>query len=291
MPVKDRYEPGEEVTLIGYTGSGWADDGPFFGYLVAPTEPGEPTPGSRLPLGEIRVEATGRIGYLALRASITFTLPDDLVPGLYLFEHCNRDCTKQLGDLVGGAVHVGVDPEYPTQREWPLDDPEVANLDPDALLVGPGFGVTAGEVQRGEIDVGLSGLPLTAELGTPSLPPPPATDPSPTQPPVGEDLRRPTGPVLQPDRSTTSPAGGETRSTAWSQIAVAAGVTAVAVGGAGHGLLRRRRRNVNRTAAARLQDPASGRSGTARGLDILAPLPAGDPSRLEAVGKRAAPRA
>jgi hypothetical protein len=289
MPVKDRYEPGEEVTLIGYTGSGSADDGPFFGHLVAPVEPGEPIPSLRLPLGEIRLEATGRIGYLALRASITFTLPDDLAPGLYLFEHCNRDCTQQLGDLVGGTVHVGVDPEYPTQREWPLDEPEVANLDPDALLVGPGFGVTAGEVQRGEIDIGLSGLPLTAELGTTSRPPPPATDPSPTQPPVEEDLR-PTVPVRQPDRPTTSPAGGETQSRAWSQIAVAAGVTAVAAGGATHGLLRRRR-NSNSTAAARLQEPASGRPSTAGGLDIPALLPDGDPTRLEAAGKRAAPRA
>lgn len=105
--------------------------------------------GVRLALGELELEETDRGGYLRLRAAITFTVPDDLAPGVYGFDYCNADCSERLGDLIGGIVYVGVDPEFPVSREWPLDDPEVANLDESATLAGPGFEVNAVEVQTG----------------------------------------------------------------------------------------------------------------------------------------------
>ncbi|NNC81886.1 MAG: hypothetical protein HKN94_17220 [Acidimicrobiales bacterium] len=165
-PVKDRYEPGEQATLVGYTGGGaygWIEDGPYFGFLMeSADEGGAVADGIRLPLGEIVLEETGRGGYLRLRASISFQIPSDLEPALYQFDYCNADCSARLGDLIGGAVWVGVDPEYPISREWPLDDPEVANLAADALIAGPGFQVEAGEVQSGAVGINAGGMPTAA---------------------------------------------------------------------------------------------------------------------------------
>ena len=173
-PVKDRYEPGEEVTLVGYTGGGlygWVDDGPFFGFLMNSTEAGDiDFDGMRLPLGEIELEETGRSGYLSLRASIKFLLPEDLEPGLYWFDYCNTDCSERLGDLIGGLIYVGIDPDYPISREWPLDDPEVANLAAVALLSGPGFNYTAGEIQDGSIEVGTNGLAIYVRPASTTVP-------------------------------------------------------------------------------------------------------------------------
>ncbi len=128
-PVKDRYEPGDEATLVGYTGGGaygWIEDGPFFGYLVGTDQFGTPDSGSELrePLGELELTETDHGGYAQLRAAITFTVPADLEPGTYGFDYCNAACDERLGDLVGGVVYVGVDPEYDIKRSWPADDPE-----------------------------------------------------------------------------------------------------------------------------------------------------------------------
>jgi hypothetical protein len=165
-PVEDRYEPGEEATMVGYTGGGaygWVDDGPFFGFLVDSNDNGEMVvDGPRRPLGEIELEDTGEGGYLRLRASITFTIPADIEPGMYWLDYCNADCSERLGDLIGGIIHVGVDPEFAVSREWSLDDPEVANLDDGARLSGPGFDVAAADVRDDSADdlvIGVSDQP------------------------------------------------------------------------------------------------------------------------------------
>jgi hypothetical protein len=160
--VQERYEPGDEVTLVGYVigdGSlGSADDGPFFAYLrptstVSDGADGLPelapfTPrATDITLGAIDLAATGKGGYLEYRAAIRFTLPRDLTPGRYPVVYCNADCTKGIGDLIGGWVNVGVDPLHPLFREWPTDEPEIANLAPDAVLSGPGWQRTAEEVR------------------------------------------------------------------------------------------------------------------------------------------------
>lgn len=164
QPARNRSEPGEMVTIVGFTGGGafgWVEDGPFFGYLLEADDDGVPVEGGfRLDVGELTVAETGRGGYLTLRASISFVLPLDIAPGIYAFDYCNAGCTQRLGDLLGGNVNVGVDPEFPISREWPLDDPEIENLAPDALLAGPGFEISAGEVRAGVFDIDpLTGLP------------------------------------------------------------------------------------------------------------------------------------
>lgn len=188
-PIHDRYEPGDEVTLIGYTGGGtqgWVDDGPFFGYLVeADTDGSLIAGGQRTAVGEVIIEDTGRAGYLHLRASITFVLPADLAAGTYFFDYCNDGCAEKLGDLIGGYVYVGIDPNYPIYREWPLDDPAIADLEPDALIAGPGFDIRAGDVQSGSVEVDGNGFPVrppVVPIETPTAPPTPA--PSPTANPT-----------------------------------------------------------------------------------------------------------
>ena len=146
-PVADRYEPGEEATLVGYSGGGSlgsTSDGPFFGYLYKEMDDYSIAPRAiPLPLGEIDVSSTGHPGYLGTRAAITFEIPDWVTPGIYRFEYCNEACDKQLGDLIGGRFHIGIDAEYPVTREWALDEPEIANLADDALISGPGSEITA----------------------------------------------------------------------------------------------------------------------------------------------------
>jgi hypothetical protein len=139
-PVRDRYEPGEVATLVGYVGPGGTlgsvEDGPFFAdlrrldvALRAPTDlpiaPFAPEPGD-LRLGQLVVERTGRVDYTAYRASIQFPLPRDLPFGRYGVSYCNATCTKGLGDLIGGVVFVGRDHDDPIIQEWPPDEPERA---------------------------------------------------------------------------------------------------------------------------------------------------------------------
>jgi hypothetical protein len=147
-PVRDRYEPGDAVTLVGYAGPsgslGSLEDGPFFAYLrrmddalQAPTmAPFAPQP-TDLKLGQLVVEPTGRADYAAYRASITFGLPADLPVGRYGVAYCDSTCTKGLTDLIGGVIFVGRDPDGPISRRWPLEEPERANLDPGGSTPEP----------------------------------------------------------------------------------------------------------------------------------------------------------
>jgi hypothetical protein len=161
-PVRDRYEPGEIVTLVGYAGpsgsAGTVHDGPFFAYLhrlegglSAPHDtpkmaPFTPQPTDR-PLGQLTVEPTGRSDYATYRMSIHFRLPSDLTVGRYAVSYCNATCTKGLTELIGGVIFVGIHPDHPITREWPLSEPEIANLPDTAALSGPGGQMTAGDAR------------------------------------------------------------------------------------------------------------------------------------------------
>jgi hypothetical protein len=150
-PVRDRYEPGESVTLVGYVGPGGTlgsvEDGPFFAYLrrldvplSAPTGLGTAPfipQSSDVPIGQLLVQDTGRPGHLAYRVSIQFRLPHGLPVGRYGAIYCNSTCTKGLSDLVGGVVFVGREPDGPISRSWPPDELERANLDGNVVPPAP----------------------------------------------------------------------------------------------------------------------------------------------------------
>lgn len=51
-----------------------------------------------------------------------------------------------INDLLWGVVFVGVDPPAPISRRWAIEEPEIADLAPDAVIYGTEFTTTAREV-------------------------------------------------------------------------------------------------------------------------------------------------
>lgn len=170
-PVQDRYEAGGPATLVGYT-TGPVPEAAFFAYL-------RPADDGRVPalddsgeyLGELTVEETGHAGYLAVRVSVTFDVPGELPAGEYEVTYCDDPCTGTLlGDLVPSPVSIGVDPLRPVVRDWPADDPQLANLAPGALVVGPGLQATAGALRAPPTTIAAP--PATVPAPTPVAPTP-----------------------------------------------------------------------------------------------------------------------
>ena len=163
------------ATLVGYT-AGPVPEEPFYAYLrpMGAVEDAY--------VGELAVEETGDAGYLHLRVSVSFQVPTQLDPGEYEVVYCDDPCTgAQLGDLVPSPLSIGVDPARRVVREWALDDPEVASLEADALLVGPGFQTTAGLLRTPPTTVPAmtAVAPVPVPVPTPVPAPvvtPPATD-------------------------------------------------------------------------------------------------------------------
>lgn len=181
-PVEEHYEPGQTVTMVGYT-SAEVPDEPFYAYLA-----------DRY-VGELVVRETGHGGYLRLRVSITFDVPEDLPAGDYELDYCGDPCTDRLlGDLIPSPLSIGVPPARRVVREWPTDEPEIANLAPGALLVGPDFQATAGEVRAARTvrppEPPPTTTPATAPAST-AVPPPPVVVPPPVATGAGDDMAWP----------------------------------------------------------------------------------------------------
>jgi hypothetical protein len=169
-PARDRYEPGQTVVMIGY---GTADDAvlaerrPYMTYLLVdpltPEVASGPSPYPRpgdVPLAPVVIEPvtlppppTSR-PWWTHRASITFDLPADVEPGVYELMVCGVSCddTAWMGTFWPDVVHVGVDPEYPVVRNWPLTEPGIRWLEDDARIMTPwGQEVTAADVRAGRV--------------------------------------------------------------------------------------------------------------------------------------------
>jgi hypothetical protein len=165
-PARDRYEPGQEVTMVGYTADvadqDWRAAGTFYAWLASEGSP------DRTRLARVGIEAPadapdGR----PLRVGVTFRLPTGLAPGRYWVDVCDAGCDTYVGWLMGGPLAVGVDPLHPIVRDWPLTDPAVRWLADDALLLGPGMQVvTAAQARSGQ-------LPDPMVPSTPRPPPAP----------------------------------------------------------------------------------------------------------------------
>lgn len=159
-PARDRYEPGQEVTVIGYTSEGdttWRSAGPMYAWLW-PFDEEEPV---RLGPAEVldRPELDpGR----PVRVSATFRLPADLTPGNHVVEVCDATCNAHVGWLFGGNLAVGAPPPDPVVRDWPLSDPAIRWLADGALLMGPGGQLlTAADVRAGRIPEPGVAAPVT----------------------------------------------------------------------------------------------------------------------------------
>ncbi len=141
----ESVEPGEMVEFVGYVGADNANEGPWYAYLNT----GE----SVVSLGAVTIESTGLGGYLSHRVYLAFTVPSNLSNGSHQIWVQNEaeysdDQRVYLGDLIGAVVEVGL-PTSNRHFEWPADEPLVASLPPDALLTGPGWEITAGEIRQG----------------------------------------------------------------------------------------------------------------------------------------------
>jgi len=175
-PVLERYEPGEEVKLVGYTG-GPVPDEPFYAYL-RPVEDGTvpALDDSGRYVGELVVRETAHRDYLRYRISITFALPPALAAGQYEITYCDDPCTGQfLGDLVPSPLSIGVAPARPVVRLWAPEEPEIANLAPGAVLVGPGYQTTAGALRAPPTTVAAAPPATAAPAPAPTALPSPAT--------------------------------------------------------------------------------------------------------------------
>lgn len=174
--LRDRYEPGDEVTVVGYgcvrepSGSGAGENLLVFGYLHVMPDPcadvdptmtcnpnwlfseGPPVdPASGIPLGHVSLEESPH-PLRGLRASMTFRIPTDLDPGTYYILTCGERCAvdAQAYPTWPWPLYIGVDPPAGERRvhHWPLDDPAIDLLPEDALLFGPdGDEVTAAELR------------------------------------------------------------------------------------------------------------------------------------------------
>jgi hypothetical protein len=174
-PVQDRYEPGQEATLVGYT-EGPAPDDVFYAYLRPAGDDGSmpALDDTGRYVGELVVRETTHRDYLRFRVSVTFRVPANFPAGQYELTYCDDPCTGTfLGDLVPSPVSIGVSPARPVVRMWAPEEPEIANLGPTAVLVGPGYQTTAGALRTPPTTVAA---PLPAPAPAAVAPPAPASD-------------------------------------------------------------------------------------------------------------------
>lgn len=118
-PVRDRYEPGQDVLMVGYTLTAEPGDrGPYYAWLrvdpageargvVVGSADADP-PDVRV--APVVIEATVDDPAYGRRASISFTLPDDLPAGHYSLVLCDDPCTRAPGLLAPEVLSVGVPP-------------------------------------------------------------------------------------------------------------------------------------------------------------------------------------
>lgn len=177
-PVADRYEPGDEATLVGYVApppQGWEAAGPYTAFFKEVNPLASP-----VRIGPLDVAEVDTPGGPALRVSLVFRVPPDAAAGIYEVTYCDRTCTGGLGDLTGShPVNVGVDPTGPVVREWARDEPEIANLAADAVVAGPNFRATAAELRAPATTV-TTAAPIPTVTLRPTAAPPTTVAAAPT---------------------------------------------------------------------------------------------------------------
>lgn len=145
------YNPGDHVIAVGYTEG--LDSTAHVEYraklhTIPMDDETEANPSPTVDLGPVEIEETELRGYLRYRVFIEFDLPENLEPDTYYIE-VTDETSNLFGDIVGMVVLVGIEPQRPAVIEWPLDEPLIANLAPDAILSGPGFQVTVTDLRAG----------------------------------------------------------------------------------------------------------------------------------------------
>lgn len=163
--LDESYQPGDEVTAVGYVGAAAAevtDDFVARLDLASLTGTGPSSAPVWHPLGPVTIESSGLGGYLSSRVSISFTLPDGLEPGEY-YVAVTDESGNHFGDLIGLVIFVGVDPPKPQWIEWPLDEPLISELSDGAVIAGPGFAVEVSDLRQDRYPPGAKNFMLDPE--------------------------------------------------------------------------------------------------------------------------------
>ena len=215
-PARDRYEPGQTVTMIGYgfvlvgrpSYEGAAAYHAFLRRAGSDGAGGTPSgtdlgwPGR--PLGPATVQEVEPHWGRNVRVSVEFSLPDDLAPGVYEVDVCTSGCDAPLGSFLPSPVHVGMDPPWPVSRDWPLSDPAIRWLEDGALIGTLGGTVTAADVRAGRAVDPPPGLqtPLSGDAAAPVAP-----DSPPAPAAVGSASSRSAGGTTGRSGATSRPDG------------------------------------------------------------------------------------
>jgi hypothetical protein len=279
-PVRDRYEPGQDVLMVGYTQTAepWSEAGPYYAWLrVDPAAESRAAAGDAyvyvdptdIRLAPVVIDDTLVDGYHGRRATISFTLPSDVPRGHYQLILCNDPCTQAPGYLIPETLSVGVPPQYEVIRDWPATEPAIRWLEDDALLFSPdGQTVTAADYRAGRV-------PPPVTLPPPEAPAAPATTVAPEPSRVAGDARSrvpgeaPTA-TARPAEADDGPgaasgaAGGTARDEGWAPLgAWLAGLAALAL--ASGALVARGRHG--RRAAPVSDAAAAGEAGAVRAAE------------------------
>jgi hypothetical protein len=176
-PVRDRYEPGQDVLMVGYTQTSQPQSagGPYYAWLrVDPAAESRAAAGDAyvyvdptdIRLAPVVVADAPVDGFYGRRATISFTLPSDVAPGHYQLILCNDPCTEAPGYLIPETLSIGVPPSYEVIRDWPATEPAIRRLEDDALLFSPdGQAVTAADYRAGRLPPPLTPPPSDAPAG------------------------------------------------------------------------------------------------------------------------------
>lgn len=148
--TKANYQPGDEVTAVGYVESSGSTYEPYHAYLNLIPGPWQPEVEPIWhDLGTVGIEPSGLRGYLSNRVSIQFMVPGELEEGVYEVAVLTPSGAL-LGDLIGLMLYVGVEPpSEPRWIEWPLDEPLIDELEGNAVIAGPGFAVEVSDLRNG----------------------------------------------------------------------------------------------------------------------------------------------
>ena len=147
-PVAESYTPGATATMVGYVDHAThGERRALYIESLSLKSPHYPEGVTRIGVGTHEVSQTANRLEDAFRVSAEFVIPEGLEPGVYMVSY---DVSEGLvGGLGASKLWIGEERKKPIRRAWTLDEPEILNLAPDALIKVPGGIATATEIRTG----------------------------------------------------------------------------------------------------------------------------------------------
>lgn len=166
-PVAESYSPGDTATMVGYVDqASHGERRALFIESRSIKSPDYPAGVTRIEVGSLEVSHTANRLQNAYRVSADFVVPPGLEPGVYRVVYDVEG--GMIGRLGASKLRVGVEPKKPIRRAWVLDEPEILNLKPDALIRVPEGTATASEIRNGSYFTERA-IAISGPLGTRNL--------------------------------------------------------------------------------------------------------------------------